>query len=581
MSCIRLPYTFSQCLPTPGQPSNSGSIPCAVLTLNMGQEQSTPELPPPPQGSASAEPPPVLPYDPHAQACNDCDHPARTIHVITHECLEGDALRCVIKPVRDDVPLELDDYVRAGDLLNYLEAAPPPEDDLPPPPPPPASSSAGQPFGSPTVLTITATPSGDSTTITTTYTLPPQPSLYPGFSSPRSSSAAPVTTITSKITVGSTVLPISTTIFVGSSSFVVVPIGSRTVPIVSYTTYSTTTSSCPVSAATSKTIVSTVPTAASSFIVVTATLLSGPPITTTIAVPVGSTKAGQIMTVPNAAASATLLPPMSTVLRPPGGWSFQLSSSRSNDRLRPTAWGAPPQGSHVASAPGMTSSASAPAGRPTEFVLGGTAGMFGSPASSPGAAVATDAAARLIAAAQQGGGRVADTQYKRSEAPGHSATTGEPERDGEHSPWDVKKDLEIRGTARLGGSPIQLTPNIARIVLGDGQTLNPNAKLLRKLRAQKLIPGPEDVEPERRGAVGGQDGEHSPEQSAVKVGDGFVGSEGWGLTMGMGEGLVKRVEEERMDMSMALFVVSVLCLVICTTGGGMWALRRWKGRTAA
>ncbi|KAL5385214.1 hypothetical protein PMIN02_008942 [Paraphaeosphaeria minitans] len=481
----------------------------------------------------------------------------------------------------DDVPLELDDYVRAGDLLNYLEAAPPPEDDLPPPPPPPASSSAGQPFGSPTVLTITATPSGDSTTITTTYTLPPQPSLYPGFSSPRSSSAAPVTTITSKITVGSTVLPISTTIFVGSSSFVVVPIGSRTVPIVSYTTYSTTTSSCPVSAATSKTIVSTVPTAASSFIVVTATLLSGPPITTTIAVPVGSTKAGQIMTVPNAAASATLPPPMSTVRRPPGGWSFQLSSSRSNDRLRPTAWGAPPQGSHVASAPGMTSSASAPAGRPTEFVLGGTAGMFGSPASSPGAAVATDAAARLIAAAQQGGGRVADTQYKRSEAPGHSATTGEPERDGEHSPWDVKKDLEIRGTARLGGSPIQLTPNIARIVLGDGQTLNPNAKLLRKLRAQKLIPGPEDVEPERRGAVGGQDGEHSPEQSAVKVGDGFVGSEGWGLTMGMGEGLVKRVEEERMDMSMALFVVSVLCLVICTTGGGMWALRRWKGRTAA
>ncbi|KAL5374926.1 hypothetical protein DPSP01_011595 [Paraphaeosphaeria sporulosa] len=407
--------------------SNYRLIPCAVTALNrrslyeiptfdtkpfkMGQEQSTPALSPPPQGSAPAGPPPVLPYNPYAKACYDCNHPAGTVHVITHECLEGDALRCVIKPVRDDVPLELNDYVRTGDLLKYLEATSPPKDGLPPPPPPPpppASSTAGQPSGSPAVLTITATPSGGSTTITTMYTLPPHPSLLvpgssqcfvgpPAGSSSSSPSEAPVTTITSKTTVGSTVLTIPTTIPVDSSS-VVVPIGSTTVPVISYTTttvpnlfssspstpsylshssyttYITTTSSCPVCAVTTKTIVSPVPAAVSSYIVVTATSLSGPPITTTIAVPAASTPkststAGQSTQAPDTATSATPIPPMSTVLRPPGGWPFELSSSRGNNNLRPTVSGGPPQGS-VVPAPGTTSSSSAPAGLPTEFVLG-------------------------------------------------------------------------------------------------------------------------------------------------------------------------------------------------------------------
>ncbi|OAG12330.1 uncharacterized protein CC84DRAFT_1171077 [Paraphaeosphaeria sporulosa] len=533
----------------------------------LGQEQSTPALSPPPQGSAPAGPPPVLPYNPYAKACYDCNHPAGTVHVITHECLEGDALRCVIKPVRDDVPLELNDYVRAGDLLKYLEATSPPKDGLPPPPPPPASSTAGQLSGSPAVLTITATPSGGSTTITTMYTLPPHPSLLvpgssqcfvgpPAGSSSSSSSEAPVTTITSKTTVGSTVLTIPTTIPVDSSS-VVVPISSTTVPIISYTTttvpnlfssspstpsylshssyttYITTTSSCPVCAVTTKTIVSPVPAAVSSYIVVTATSLSGPPITTTIAVPAASTPkststAGQSTQALDTATSATPIPPMSTVLRPPGGWPFELSSSRGNNNLRPTVSGGPPQGS-VVPAPGTTSSSSAPAGLPTEFVLGGPGGIFRPPASSSraaaGPAIATDAVTRLIAAAPRVGGRVADTQYKRSEAREPSSTAAEADWVGYDDSWDIKKGLKIRGASRHHpDSAIKLTPHIARIVLGDGQTLNPNAKLFRRLRAQKLILGPEDVELDRRAARSGQEGEPSKEQPvAVNMGDDLVG----------------------------------------------------------
>jgi hypothetical protein len=53
--------------------------------------------------------------------CEKCKGSGPQIHVITHECLEGDALRCVIKAVPDDVPLNPDDYVRVSDLIQYLQ----------------------------------------------------------------------------------------------------------------------------------------------------------------------------------------------------------------------------------------------------------------------------------------------------------------------------------------------------------------------------------------------------------------------------------------------------------------------------
>jgi hypothetical protein len=55
--------------------------------------------------------------------CQKCQGSEEQIHVITHECLEGDALRCVIKAVPDDAPLNPDDYVRVSDLLQYLQGA--------------------------------------------------------------------------------------------------------------------------------------------------------------------------------------------------------------------------------------------------------------------------------------------------------------------------------------------------------------------------------------------------------------------------------------------------------------------------
>jgi hypothetical protein len=55
--------------------------------------------------------------------CAKCKGSGPKINVITHECLEGDALRCVIKAVPDDVPLNPDDYVRVSDLLQYLQGS--------------------------------------------------------------------------------------------------------------------------------------------------------------------------------------------------------------------------------------------------------------------------------------------------------------------------------------------------------------------------------------------------------------------------------------------------------------------------
>ncbi|KAF2178276.1 hypothetical protein K469DRAFT_803547 [Zopfia rhizophila CBS 207.26] len=42
------------------------------------------------------------------------------VHIITHECLEGDAVGCIIKPVPESSQLEPDDYVRVGDLSPVL-----------------------------------------------------------------------------------------------------------------------------------------------------------------------------------------------------------------------------------------------------------------------------------------------------------------------------------------------------------------------------------------------------------------------------------------------------------------------------
>jgi len=55
--------------------------------------------------------------------CQHCKGSKEIIHVITHECLEGDALRCVIKGVPDDAPLDPDDYVKVSDLLEYLQGS--------------------------------------------------------------------------------------------------------------------------------------------------------------------------------------------------------------------------------------------------------------------------------------------------------------------------------------------------------------------------------------------------------------------------------------------------------------------------
>ncbi|KAF2449241.1 hypothetical protein P171DRAFT_469349 [Karstenula rhodostoma CBS 690.94] len=449
-----------------------------VLRL-LGQEQSTPAPAPAPtpspQALAPPGPPPILPYNHQAQEYYEYQHPAGIIHVITHECLEGDALRCVIKPVRDDVPLEVNDYVRAGDLLKYFEAAlPPPTSILPPPAPSPSSSSAGELSGDAAVLTIHATPPGGSTTMTTIYTPPPHSSsLVPASSLPAASSsqstvvppssAAPVTTITSKITVGSTVIPISTNI----------PVGSTTIPIVSYTTI-TVPASSPPSTSTSTSYVP--PSPETTFTAVTATPLSRPPIATTV-------------------------PPLSTVRRPSGGWPFQRTRSTVTASSASASASAPESESE----PSTSDASTTPTPAPTEIVLGGPSGTFAPPAPS----------ADTAAAAANTNHRVADTQYKSKAK--HSAIL----------PRDTDADAD---------TPTNLTPQTARIVLGDDQSLNPNAKFLRKLRAQKVV--------RRDGGAGQREG----------------------------------AREGHVNANVALFVVLGLVVSVLGVWGVMWVFGRSKGR---
>lgn len=121
-----------------------------------------------------------------------------------------------------------------------------------------------------------------------------------------------------------------------------------------------------------------------------------------------------------------------------------------------------------------------------------------------------------------------DTQYKEKRS--------ETEAEGK----DEK--LAIRGANRHGDRAIKLTPHIAKVVLGNDQTINPNAKLLRKLRTQRLLPEPEELG--KRGLV------------------------------------VERGEKETVDVNVALFVVLVLVLAVAGVWGGVWGVRRWRARRA-
>ena len=551
---------------------------------------------------------------------------ANFIHVITHECLEGDALRCVIKAVRDDVPLQLDDYVRAGDLLAYFQAgaslppsSPAPQPDSQPdaqipvfeiPPPSPSTSyithyntdkpcpwcevttrtfvspvvapteandvitvtatpDSGPPFTttivlppsnptpawpqfpqappplppstpeSPSVITITATPAGGETTITTTYTLPPTPAPNPIQPFPVLSASPADTTITSKTTLGSTVLPIETTISVLPSSSIVVTIDSVTVPIVSYTT---------------------------------ATL----PI---------SNAAGQTPAPPDTATSATLIPPTSTVRIPEGGWPFQwntqapppiqappatspffqgpfaggtmVSSSPATDfPLASQFFGGPFAGGVAVPSPTVypnpipypdpdafpdpfkvpfpyvqgpipvpvlgqpvdgdmttttttfglpffegpfaggvvppSSSSTAPTPIPTEIVLNGPSGVpypypypFPLPPLNPNPSqpLATDAVARLVFTTNNGGrpARVPDMVFPPgSKEKRHIDEKPDAEKtDAEKA--DVELELEKRRTPDHAVRPAAARL-LDHISLAPGQTLNPNAKLLQVLR---------------------------------------------------------------------------------------------------
>ncbi|KAK3210374.1 hypothetical protein GRF29_44g2516960 [Pseudopithomyces chartarum] len=173
--------------------------------------------------------PPYLPFDAQAAACEECNKPVNFIHVITHECLEGDALRCVIKAARDDVPLELDDYVRAGDLLAYFQAG---VQQVPP--------GSGQ-----------TQPEGEGPALAPGLEFPPGLELPPGFGLPPQ-----------------------------------VP-GAGPDPSTVYTTHYNTEKPCPWCEVTTRTFVSPIaaPTSDTDVITITATPDSGPPFTTTIALP--------------------------------------------------------------------------------------------------------------------------------------------------------------------------------------------------------------------------------------------------------------------------------------------------------
>lgn len=43
------------------------------------------------------------------------------VHIITHECLEGDAVRCIIKRIPEGSVLQPNDYVRVGEIGTLLD----------------------------------------------------------------------------------------------------------------------------------------------------------------------------------------------------------------------------------------------------------------------------------------------------------------------------------------------------------------------------------------------------------------------------------------------------------------------------
>lgn len=101
---------------------------------------------------------------------------------------------------------------------------------------------------------------------------------------------------------------------------------------------------------------------------------------------------------------------------------------------------------------------------------------------------------------------------------------------------------------------------IARVSLRDDQTLNPNARLLRKLREHHLLPVEDEErteELEKRGAV---------------VGSGM--REAGGLLVGRGE-------EVDGGLAVGLFVVVVLLLSVSVLGGLVWFFKRRKAGRAA
>jgi hypothetical protein len=186
---------------------------------------------------------------------------------------------------------------------------------------------------------------------------------------------------------------------------------------------------------------------------------------------------------------------------------------------------------------------SAPAGRPTEFVIGGPSGIFGPSSASP--VIATDAVARLLEAANRGD-RVLDTHYAdRREA---AAPASAPASAGNLAP---------RAAMRAGDKNIKLTPHIARIVLGDDQTLNPNAKLLRKLRSQHLIPSPEEMD--------------EPDVSDTGVVEDMAVMDRARLAIRDDREKVERVH-------LALFGMVIVLLVALGVAGVVWVVRRRRAR---
>jgi hypothetical protein len=141
-------------------------------------------------------------------ACRECNQKSSNlIHVITHECLEGDALRCVIKAVPETAPLDPDDYMKVADLLKWL-----PGGDLAPTNSATAIASNNSPIETSTVAAPAPTTSEDATSIV--VTIVPTSDAAPSVVTPApTANAAPVnagqTVVTIVATAGMHCLTIS------------------------------------------------------------------------------------------------------------------------------------------------------------------------------------------------------------------------------------------------------------------------------------------------------------------------------------------------------------------------------------